>query len=179
MYDINNSVDKKVMNNSPLADFRFGPFVSTAFRVRVPMGVVGMIYEARTNVTADVAALTIKSGNAVILRGGSAAQDTNAVIVDILRQALDAVDLPADLVSTVDAAGREGARALMHARGLIDVLVRWRRLFPNPLLLPLWSAFGPAELRKIKAKKRNAKRWARFSLSLLLISVFSLSFLRF
>ena len=92
-------------------------------RVRVPMGVVGMIYEARPNVTADVAALTIKSGNAVILRGGSAAQDTNAVIVDILRQALDAVDLPADLVSTVDAAGREGARALMHARGLIDVLV--------------------------------------------------------
>lgn len=92
-------------------------------RVRVPMGVVGMIYEARPNVTVDVAALAIKSGNAVILRGGSAARASNAAIVEALRAALAAQGLPADLVTTVDSAGREGARALMHARGLVDVLV--------------------------------------------------------
>ncbi|MBW3069928.1 glutamate-5-semialdehyde dehydrogenase [Actinomyces sp. 594] len=92
-------------------------------RVRVPLGVVGMIYEARPNVTVDVAALTLKSGNAVVLRGGSAAADTNAAIITVLRDALTAADLPADLVTTIDPAGRAGATALMHARGLIDVLV--------------------------------------------------------
>lgn len=92
-------------------------------RQRVPLGVVGMIYEARPNVTVDVAALTLKSGNAVVLRGGSAAQETNAAIIEVLRAALEAQGLPADLVTTVDGAGRAGARALMRARGLIDVLV--------------------------------------------------------
>lgn len=92
-------------------------------RVRVPLGVVGMIYEARPNVTADVAALTLKSGNAVVLRGGSAAEKTNAAIVGVLRAALSDAALPADLVATVDSAGRAGAAALMRARGLIDVLV--------------------------------------------------------
>lgn len=92
-------------------------------QVRVPMGVVGMIYEARPNVTVDAAGLGIKSGNAVILRGGSAAAQTNTVIVDVLAGALDGVGLPRDLVQSIDAHGREGAVALMHARGLVDVLV--------------------------------------------------------
>ena len=92
-------------------------------RVRVPMGVVGMIYEARPNVTVDVAGLAVKSGNAVVLRGGSAAQESNAAIVAALRAALEAQGLPGNLVASVDAAGREGARALMRARGLVDVLV--------------------------------------------------------
>ena len=92
-------------------------------RVRVPMGVVGMIYEARPNVTVDVAALTLKSGNAVVLRGGSAAAHTNSAIVNVLRAALVSTGLPADLVATIDSAGRAGAAALMQARGLIDVLV--------------------------------------------------------
>ena len=92
-------------------------------RVRVPVGVVGMIYEARPNVTVDVAALTLKSGNAVVLRGGSAAERTNATIVGVLRGALESAGLPADLVTTIDTAGRQGATELMRARGLIDVLV--------------------------------------------------------
>lgn len=92
-------------------------------RRRVPLGVVGMIYEARPNVTVDVAALTLKSGNAVLLRGGSAAESSNAAIVDVLRAALEDVGLPADLVATIDPAGRAGATALMQARGLVDVLV--------------------------------------------------------
>ena len=92
-------------------------------QVRVPMGVVGMIYEARPNVTVDAAGLALKSGNAVVLRGGSAAARSNEVIVDVLAQALTTVGLPADLVQSVDAWGRPGAVALMHARGLVDVLV--------------------------------------------------------
>ena len=92
-------------------------------RVRVPLGVVGMIYEARPNVTVDTAALAVKSGNAIVLRGGSAAQDSNAAIVAALRGALETQGLPADLVASVDAAGRDGARALMRAHGLVDTLV--------------------------------------------------------
>lgn len=92
-------------------------------QVRVPMGVVGMIYEARPNVTVDAAGLALKSGNAVILRGGSAAARSNEVIVSVLAGALEERGLPGDLVQSIDAWGREGAVALMHARGLVDVLV--------------------------------------------------------
>lgn len=92
-------------------------------QVRVPMGVVGMIYEARPNVTVDAAGLALKSGNAVILRGGSAAARSNEAIVDVLAEALTAHGLPADAVQSIDAYGRAGAVELMRARGLVDVLV--------------------------------------------------------
>ncbi|WP_154794798.1 glutamate-5-semialdehyde dehydrogenase [Occultella kanbiaonis] len=95
----------------------------TVRQLRVPMGVVGMIYEARPNVTVDAAGLALKSGNAVILRGGSAAARSNEVIVRVLSQALTGVGLPADAIQSIDAHGREGARELMRARGLVDVLV--------------------------------------------------------
>ncbi|MDY0983175.1 glutamate-5-semialdehyde dehydrogenase [Microbacterium sp. CFBP9023] len=92
-------------------------------QVRVPFGVVGAIYEARPNVTVDIAALALRSGNAVILRGGSAARDSNAVLVEIMRQALEEAGVTAEAVQTVDDFGRDGANALMHGRGYIDVLV--------------------------------------------------------
>lgn len=92
-------------------------------QINVPMGVVAAIYEARPNVTVDIAGLALKSGNAVILRGGSAAAHTNAALVTILRDALDSVGLPADAVQTVDQFGREGANVLMRARGRVDVLI--------------------------------------------------------
>ena len=92
-------------------------------QVNVPMGVVAAIYEARPNVTVDIAGLALKSGNAVILRGGTAAASTNAALVRILREALESVGLPADAVQTVDQFGREGANALMRARGRVDVLI--------------------------------------------------------
>ena len=92
-------------------------------QVNVPMGVVAAIYEARPNVTVDIAGLALKSGNAVILRGGSAAAHTNEALVRILREALDSVGLPADAVQTVDQFGREGANVLMRARGKVDVLI--------------------------------------------------------
>ncbi|WP_129339717.1 glutamate-5-semialdehyde dehydrogenase [Cellulomonas endophytica] len=92
-------------------------------QLRVPLGVVGMIYEARPNVTVDAVGLALKSGNAVVLRGGSAAARSNEVVVAVLGRALVAQGLPADLVQSIDAWGREGAVALMRARGLVDVLV--------------------------------------------------------
>ena len=92
-------------------------------QVRVPFGVVGAIYEARPNVTIDIAALAVKSGNAVVLRGGSAAENTNRVLVELWQEALESVGLPADAVQTIDEFGREGASALMQARGKVDVLI--------------------------------------------------------
>ncbi len=92
-------------------------------QVNVPMGVVAAIYEARPNVTVDIAGLALKSGNAVILRGGSAAEATNQVLVRLLREALESVGLPADAVQTVDQYGRAGANVLMRARGRVDVLI--------------------------------------------------------
>jgi len=92
-------------------------------QVRVPFGVVGAIYEARPNVTVDIAALALRSGNAVVLRGGSAARDSNTVLVEVMRDALESAGVTAEAIQTVDDFGRDGAKALMHGRGFIDVLV--------------------------------------------------------
>lgn len=92
-------------------------------QINVPMGVVAAIYEARPNVTVDIAGLALKSGNAVILRGGTAASHTNDALLGILRDALESVSLPADAVQSVDKFGRAGADVLMRARGQVDVLI--------------------------------------------------------
>ncbi|MBX3100148.1 MAG: glutamate-5-semialdehyde dehydrogenase [Salinibacterium sp.] len=92
-------------------------------QTRVPFGVVGAIYEARPNVTIDIAALALKSGNAVVLRGGSAAENTNRVLVEVIQSALVEAGLPAEAVQTIDEFGREGAKQLMQARGFVDVLI--------------------------------------------------------
>jgi glutamate-5-semialdehyde dehydrogenase len=92
-------------------------------QMRVPFGVVGAIYEARPNVTIDISALALKSGNAVVLRGGTAAENTNIALVQILQEALAKAGLNKDLIQTVDDFGREGANQMMAARGLIDVLI--------------------------------------------------------
>ena len=91
--------------------------------VRVPFGVIGAIYEARPNVTIDIAAMALKTGSAIILRGGSAAQNTNAVLVQILKDALTANNQNPAAVATVDQFGRAGATEMMKATGLIDVLI--------------------------------------------------------
>ncbi|OMH24704.1 glutamate-5-semialdehyde dehydrogenase [Tersicoccus phoenicis] len=92
-------------------------------QVHVPLGVVGAIYEARPNVTVDIAGLALKSGNAVILRGGTAAAHSNAALVELIGEALTGQGLPATAVQTIDAYGRAGANALMRARGRVDVLI--------------------------------------------------------
>lgn len=90
---------------------------------RVPMGVIGMIYEARPNVTVDAAALALKAGSAVLLRGGRAALETNAILVEVMRDVVVANGFDADLVQTIDVYGREGSVALMRARGLVDLVI--------------------------------------------------------
>ena len=90
---------------------------------RVPLGVVGIIYEGRPNVTADAAGLCLKSGNAALLRGSSSAAASNAAIVDVLRAAVAGAGLPADAVQRVPGDGHEPAKHLMRARGLVDVLI--------------------------------------------------------
>ncbi|WP_061781784.1 glutamate-5-semialdehyde dehydrogenase [Microbacterium hominis] len=92
-------------------------------KVSVPFGVVGSIYEARPNVTVDIAALALRSGNAVVLRGGTAALATNAALVAAMRSALADRGIDPEAIQTVDEFGRDGAHALMQARGLVDVLV--------------------------------------------------------
>jgi glutamate-5-semialdehyde dehydrogenase len=90
---------------------------------RVPLGVVGMIYEGRPNVTVDAFGLALKSGNAVLLRGSSSAAKSNQALVDVLRGSLISEDLPADAVQLLSAADRSTVTHLIQARGLVDVVI--------------------------------------------------------
>jgi len=92
-------------------------------RVRVPLGVVGVIYENRPNVTSDAAGLCVKSGNAAFLRGSSAAISSNQAIAAVLRDGMAKEGLPEDSIVLVDDVSREGATAFMRLRGLIDCLI--------------------------------------------------------
>ncbi|MEU9884685.1 glutamate-5-semialdehyde dehydrogenase [Sphaerisporangium sp. NPDC051011] len=92
-------------------------------QIRVPLGVVGIIYEGRPNVTVDAAALCLKSGNAVLLRGSSSAYRSNTVLVEVMREALRGTEVPADAVRLVPGTTRESVKHLMRARGLVDVLI--------------------------------------------------------
>jgi glutamate-5-semialdehyde dehydrogenase len=92
-------------------------------QVRVPLGVVGIVYEARPNVTADAAGLCIKSGNAVLLRGSASAYRSNTMLVDVLADAATKAGLPADAIQLVPGTDRDSVQALMDARGLVDVLI--------------------------------------------------------
>jgi len=92
-------------------------------RVRVPLGVIGFIYESRPNVTADAAGLCLKSGNAVLLRGGSEALDSNTAIVQVLGKAVEKVGLPADCVQVVDTADRAAVMAMLTLDRFIDLII--------------------------------------------------------
>lgn len=92
-------------------------------KIKVPFGVVGMIYEARPNVTVDAAALCLKSGNVCLLRGSKDAFFSNRVLVAVMRRALIAAELPEDCVQLVEDVSREGAMAMMQAKGTLDLLI--------------------------------------------------------
>ncbi|MBB5920426.1 glutamate-5-semialdehyde dehydrogenase [Actinoalloteichus hoggarensis] len=92
-------------------------------QLRVPLGVLGMVYEGRPNVTVDAAGLAVKSGNAVLLRGSSSAERSNAALVAILRDVLDAAGLPADAVQLLPCHDRASVRHLITARGLVDLVI--------------------------------------------------------
>ena len=95
----------------------------TLRRVRVPLGVVGIIYEARPNVTVDSAALCLKTGNAVVLRGGKEAINTNKALVAVIKEALRVCGFDESSVELITSTSRESAGALMSMRGLVDVLI--------------------------------------------------------
>jgi glutamate-5-semialdehyde dehydrogenase len=95
----------------------------TVRQVRVPLGVVGMVYEARPNVTVDAAVLCLKSGNVALMRGSSSAYDSNVVLVEVMRDALVAQGLPADAIALVPGTSHQSVTHLMTARGLVDVLI--------------------------------------------------------
>ena len=92
-------------------------------KMRVPMGVVAMIYESRPNVTADAASLTLKTGNAVILRGGKEAIHSNIAIAGVMRQTLASCGLNPDIIQMIEDTSRETATALMKLNGYVDVLI--------------------------------------------------------
>ncbi|MEJ7636340.1 glutamate-5-semialdehyde dehydrogenase [Aeromicrobium sp.] len=92
-------------------------------QIRVPMGVIAMIYEGRPNVTADAAAICLKAGSAVLLRGSSSAARSNAAIIDVMRAALRTAGLPADAIQQIPADDRSSATHLMQARGLVDLVI--------------------------------------------------------
>ena len=92
-------------------------------KVTVPLGVIGIIYEARPNVTSDAAALCLKAGNAVILRGGKEAINSNKAVAHLMRAAVEKAGLPADTVNLIEDTSRESANELMKMNGLVDVLI--------------------------------------------------------
>ena len=92
-------------------------------KLRVPLGVVAVVYEARPNVTIDCAALTIKSGNAIVLRGSSYAERSNGALAALVREALGEANLPEDAVQLLDGGGREGLAELARQEGLVDLLI--------------------------------------------------------
>lgn len=123
---IADSVEDVIDLADPVGEVVVGRTLPNGIRLtqnRVPMGVIGAIYEARPNVTVDIAVLALKSGNASVLRGGSAAQNSNTEIISILRRAVESAGLPADSISGIDQYGREGAHVLMHARDYVDLLI--------------------------------------------------------
>ena len=92
-------------------------------KIRVPLGVIGIIYEARPNVTADAAGLCLKSGNAVILKGGSEAMESNKTVAVILAQAAEGAGIPAGSIQFIDTSDRQAVQDLIHMNGLVDVVI--------------------------------------------------------
>ncbi len=106
-----------------LSDMKYQPSGLQIGKMRVPIGVIGIIYESRPNVTADAAALCLKAGNATILRGGSEAINSNVAIASCIQQGLDAASLPADAVQFVETTDRAAVLALIQMQEFIDVVI--------------------------------------------------------
>lgn len=123
---IASACEKLVALEDPVGEIIGGrvlPSGMTLRKVRVPLGVIGIIYEARPNVTVDAAVLCIKSGNAVILRGGKEAINSNKCLMDIMRRAVKLAGFPEDIIQLVEDTDRGIALEMMQANGYIDVLI--------------------------------------------------------
>lgn len=123
---IANACEKLTSLDDPVGEILGGSVRPNGMRitkVRVPMGVVGIIYEARPNVTVDAAALCLKSGNVVILRGGKEAFNSNKILCDLMRQAVETAGFSPDIIQLVENTDRAIATQMMQANGYIDVLI--------------------------------------------------------
>lgn len=119
-------VNKLISLEDPIGVIEGGVIRPNGLRIvkkRVPMGVIGIIYESRPNVTVDAASLCIKSGNAVILRGGKEAIYSNTVMVEIMREAVSKAGLPRDSIQLITDTTRDSAVSMMKANGVIDLLI--------------------------------------------------------
>lgn len=119
-------VNKLISLEDPIGVIEGGVIRPNGLRIvkkRVPMGVIGIIYESRPNVTVDAASLCIKSGNAVILRGGKEAIYSNTVLVEIMREAVSKAGLPRDSIQLITDTTRDSAVSMMKANGVIDLLI--------------------------------------------------------
>ncbi len=126
LLDIAAAVRQVAELDDPVGDVIRGYRLPNGLRirqVRVPLGVIGMIYEARPNVTVDAAALALKSGNAVLLRGSASAYESNRALVDVMRGALASTAIPADAIQLVPGRTHASVDELMRARGLVDVII--------------------------------------------------------
>ncbi len=120
------SIEELIALNDPVGQVTDGFVRPNGLRItktRVPLGVIGIIFESRPNVTVDAAALCLKAGNAVILKGGKEAINSNICLGKIMRQALESVGLPADIVQVVETTSRKITNELMKLNGYIDVLI--------------------------------------------------------
>ncbi|MDP3972062.1 MAG: glutamate-5-semialdehyde dehydrogenase, partial [Candidatus Nanopelagicales bacterium] len=126
LQDIANAVRQVAELDDPVGDIIRGYRLPNGLRirqVRVPLGVIGMIYEARPNVTVDAAALALKSGNAVLLRGSASAYESNRALVEVMRKALASTAIPPDVIQLVPGRTHAAVEELMRARGLVDVII--------------------------------------------------------
>jgi len=124
--DIAQAVRQVAALPDPVGDVLRGYTLPNGLRVRqlrVPLGVIGMIYEARPNVTVDAAALCLKSGNAVLLRGSASAAHSNKVLIEVMREALAGTDVPPDAICQVPGLTHESVEHLTRARGIVDVVI--------------------------------------------------------
>lgn len=120
------SIEELIALTDPVGQITDGFVRPNGLRItktRVPLGVIGIIFESRPNVTVDAAALCLKAGNAVILKGGKEAINSNICLGKIMRQALESVGLPADIIQVVENTSRETTNELMKLNGYIDVLI--------------------------------------------------------
>lgn len=119
-------VDKLIMLNDPIGEVIEGCMRPNGLKIektRVPLGVIGIIFESRPNVTVDAAALCLKSGNAVILKGGKEAINSNICLGNIMRGAVETAGLPADVIQVVNNTSRETTNELMRLNGYVDLLI--------------------------------------------------------
>lgn len=119
-------VDKLIELTDPVGEVIEGFMRPNGLKIektRVPLGVIGIIYESRPNVTVDAAALCLKSGNVVILKGGKEALNSNICLGDIMREAVESVGLPADIIQVVNNTSRETTNELMRLNGYVDLLI--------------------------------------------------------